>query len=136
MVSGSCDDYDCEYDWQYGYDEDEDEDEHHSIGDEIDSSLSLEHVVDLDGSLRLADVDITEDDIIQLEPFEGREPDNEDFQGFTGNEGATTTHWYRNSVGGQILTLMRAPVNLTKIGALVIASSTVRSLYHQKQVGA
>lgn len=40
---------------------------------------------------------ISIDDIVQDNPFEAEPPDEEDYQGFTGNEGANATHWYRRA---------------------------------------
>ncbi|KAK5121267.1 hypothetical protein LTR85_005433 [Meristemomyces frigidus] len=37
------------------------------------------------------------DNIVQPEPFERRNPDEEEFGGWTGNEGADTTHWFRDT---------------------------------------
>lgn len=41
-------------------------------------------------------VPINPKNIVQDNPFE-RAPDREDYEGFTGNEGASATHFYRNS---------------------------------------
>ncbi|KAL9086906.1 MAG: hypothetical protein Q9165_006912 [Trypethelium subeluteriae] len=95
----------CVDDYPYGYDDEEEDEEgsddenlENGTAEVIDSSLSLHHVVDLNGLLRLTTAKITEEDIIQEEPFAGRDPDEEEeYEGYTGNEGSTATHWYRNS---------------------------------------
>ncbi|EON69319.1 hypothetical protein W97_08579 [Coniosporium apollinis CBS 100218] len=69
----------------------------HEIIDECDKSLKLKRVVDFAGRVVGTEFDVDEDNIIQDEPFKDREPDEEDFEGYTGNEGASTTHWYRNT---------------------------------------
>ena len=70
----------------------------HEIIDECDKSLKLKRIVDFAGRVVGTEFDVDEDNIIQDEPFKDREPDEEDFEGYTGNEGASTTHWYRNTV--------------------------------------
>ena len=92
-VSGLCDDYGS------------DSCEIHELINETERSLCLHQIVDLDGLTRLSTVVISKDDIIQDAPFDDRDPDEEDFRGYTGNEGATATQWYRESVGRSELTL-------------------------------
>ncbi|KAG9759223.1 hypothetical protein KCU73_g3496, partial [Aureobasidium melanogenum] len=36
-------------------------------------------------------------DILQEEPYEDRDPDEHEYEGWTGNAGATSTHWYKDS---------------------------------------
>ncbi|KAK5123058.1 hypothetical protein LTR85_003254 [Meristemomyces frigidus] len=71
---------------------------HHTITDETDSSLQLKRVVDTEGVETMKDVNIEEECIIQEDPFEDRDPDEEAYEGFTGNAGASATHWYRDTV--------------------------------------
>ncbi|KAL9043571.1 MAG: hypothetical protein Q9214_003247, partial [Letrouitia sp. 1 TL-2023] len=53
--------------------------------------------VETDSSSPLAkDITLDEEDIIQSNSFK-RAPDSEDYEGYTGNEGTSTTHYYRNS---------------------------------------
>lgn len=84
--------------------EEEDDDDGGPMGDPhhileiIEDELVLERIVDINGNEILRDVSIDMDDIIQPDPFDGREPDDQDYEGYTGNEGATTTHWYRDTV--------------------------------------
>jgi hypothetical protein len=62
------------------------------------SSLELKRVVDINGHELARNVEIDEDDLLQEEPYDTREPDERDHEGCTGNAGATTTHWYRDTV--------------------------------------
>lgn len=89
---------------EYGYDDDEDRDaperekSHHFIDDEFDSSVKLTRVVDRFGTEVATDVEIDIEDIIQEHSFEEDGPDDEDYEGYTGNAGCTATHWYRRAV--------------------------------------
>ena len=62
-------------------------------------SIELKRMIDLDGSLIARDISIEEDDIVQEEPF-ARDPDEEDFEDYTGNAGASATHFYHDTVRG------------------------------------
>lgn len=116
--SGGCeDDSEDEWggSWKYGYkdreartdssshgdeefasDEESDYGEFHPIIDVVDETLRLSTVVQNDGSPLAKDIILDEEDIIQSNPFK-RAPDGEDYEGYTGNEGTTTTHYYHNS---------------------------------------
>ena len=74
-----------------------DSSDHHSIIEELDNSTSLSTIVDYDGGVVAESVRVDEALFIQTERFED-EPDEEDFSGFTGNEGVTATHFYRQTV--------------------------------------
>ena len=76
---------------------------YHSIIDVCADSLSLKRVVDLDGVTVAEDLSIAEADFIEDSPFEDRDPDDEDYSGFTGNEGVSATHWYQDSVSSRIV---------------------------------
>lgn len=89
-VSGGCDEYDG-----YG--------RGHSAGfhdliEEYDKQTSLKRIVELDGSEVAQDLEFKEELFIQHEPFKGAEPDDEDYSGFTGNEGVSATHFYHRTV--------------------------------------
>ncbi|KAL9119935.1 MAG: hypothetical protein Q9187_003512 [Circinaria calcarea] len=71
-------------------------DAYHKISDVCDSSIQLKVMLNADGSKIGQDITIREDDIVQENPF-ARKPDDEDFSGYTGNEGVSATHFYRNS---------------------------------------
>lgn len=94
----------------YGCDWDEDEreyDDHgyggygdgpHGIDEVFESETKLKHVVDLKGFPLLKDVDVKEEQVINLDPYDEREPDRHEYEGFTGNAGAQSTHWYPDTV--------------------------------------
>lgn len=69
----------------------------HIITEEIDSSLQLKTVVDMAGRVLAENLDVDEYNFLLDDPFcDG--PDEEDYSGFTGNEGVSATHWYRDTV--------------------------------------
>ncbi|KAB8251929.1 hypothetical protein BDV35DRAFT_387690 [Aspergillus flavus] len=68
----------------------------HRIDYLIESSLTLSHVVDSGGIAVGRDIPFPKDMLIQTSVFD-RDPDKEDFQGFTGNEGASATHFYHET---------------------------------------
>jgi len=70
----------------------------HDIVEEFDSSICLKKVVDLEGSTIAEGLDFDEDYFMKEDPFDGLEPDDEDYSGFTGNEGVSTTHFYHHTV--------------------------------------
>jgi hypothetical protein len=77
------------------------EDVGYGYGDEInditDESLTLSNVIDLNGTVVIDSMGFNEDDIVQSDIFD-RSSDEEKFEGYTGNEGAQTIHWYRDTV--------------------------------------
>ena len=88
QVSGACEDDDG---YEYGYEPS------HSIIEEADRSLELKLVVRADGSKFARDLSVSEEDLVQENFYEDRSPDEEDYEGLTGNEGASATNWYRDS---------------------------------------
>ena len=92
-VTGSVDEYGYN---PYGYSGT------HEIVDEIDSSLKLTRGVSLDGTEKFRELLVKEEDFIHDDVFDD-EPDDENFSGFTGNEGAETTHWYRKTVSPPVV---------------------------------
>lgn len=70
--------------------------EYHKIDEVIDESLRLKVMLDMNGSKIAEDITIQEHNIVQEKPFAWK-PDNEDYSGYTGNEGVSATHFYRNS---------------------------------------
>ncbi|KAG8532380.1 uncharacterized protein KY384_002865 [Bacidia gigantensis] len=61
-------------------------------------SLSLRRIVDLDGNILIfAKQELQARDIVQEDVFD-RDPDREDYSGYTGNEGVSATHWYNDTV--------------------------------------
>ncbi|KAH8833950.1 hypothetical protein DL96DRAFT_1491083 [Flagelloscypha sp. PMI_526] len=86
-------------------DEDEDEDEQEDggdgyggMGEVIEETLSLEEVYDLDGDKISEMMDIRMSDLVPQHPFEDKDPDEEEFGGYTGNEGAPVDQYYHRSV--------------------------------------
>ncbi|THY36408.1 hypothetical protein D6C99_10139 [Aureobasidium pullulans] len=97
---------------EYDEDEDEDEDEedsdgnssqysggsYHRIWDICSDSINLTHVVDAEGQeVFHIDIPIDEKDIVQTHPFK-RKPNKSEYEGYTGNAGASATHWYKDTV--------------------------------------
>lgn len=82
MRSGSCDDDNPKAD----------------IDEVFNSHTRLQKLVKLDGSEVATDVDINETAMVQTVAFEELDPDDEDYQGHTGNAGAEKTLWYRKAV--------------------------------------
>jgi len=78
-------------------DEDDDE-EYHEIYEESEVEWKFNRVFNIYGREVTYVVLVDEEDTIQEHPFENRKPEDEDYGRWTGNEGATTTHWYRNMV--------------------------------------
>lgn len=72
--------------------------EFHEITSEIDRQTSLKRVVELDGKLIAEELDFDENLFIQQDPFNNKQPDEEDYSGYTGNEGVSATHFYRRTV--------------------------------------
>jgi hypothetical protein len=52
----------------------------------------------MNGNLVTEKVNINEEDFLEENPFKDKKPDDEDYSGFTGNEGVSATHWYRDTV--------------------------------------
>ncbi|KAF2669631.1 hypothetical protein BT63DRAFT_372812 [Microthyrium microscopicum] len=71
---------------------------YHEIIDTVEDTLTLKRVVDTHGNLVGQNMDTHKDMFLKDCPFDEREPDDEDFSGFTGNEGANATQWYRDTV--------------------------------------
>lgn len=70
---------------------------YHHIWDICDDSLKLTCVVDDEGHEVFKDIPVEEKDIVQLHPFK-RKPNKSEYEGYTGNEGASATHWYKDTV--------------------------------------
>lgn len=69
----------------------------HTIEDVVEKSLELKRMIDLDESVLAREIPIAESDIVQSDLFD-RDPDQEDFEGYTGNAGASATHFYHDTV--------------------------------------
>jgi hypothetical protein len=90
VVDGSCEEH-----YGYGYSSRYDTN-FHAIEEEFSRSLVLRLVVTPDGSEVAKGLPIEEDDIVQEDCF-ARDPDDEEYEGYTGNAGASATHYYRDS---------------------------------------
>lgn len=60
----------------------------HTLDEIAEQSTQLKRMIDMDGSVLAKEISIDEEDIVQEDPFE-RDPDTEDFEGYTGNEVAS-----------------------------------------------
>ncbi|KAI4233146.1 MAG: hypothetical protein LQ349_004580, partial [Xanthoria aureola] len=69
---------------------------YHELAEVYDNSLRLRTFCRANGQLLARDIDIEGENIIQDDAFD-RAPDKEDYEGYTGNAGASATHIYRNS---------------------------------------
>ena len=69
-----------------------------NIIDEIDTRFQLKHVVDLGGNTVAKDIDVAEESILPKDFFANESYDDKDVEGYTGNEGATATLWYKKAV--------------------------------------
>lgn len=92
-VEGGCDEDD--YDGYYGRSH---KSGFHEITEEVDSETILERIVELDGTELDKNLDFDESFFIQADPFENEEPDDEEYSGYTGNEGVSATHFYHRTV--------------------------------------
>jgi hypothetical protein len=86
-VEGGCDE-----------DEESDEDGMHPITEECYTSTTLKKVVELDGTEVASDLEFDEENFTTDLPFEDISPDDEEYSGYTGNEGVSATHFYRRTV--------------------------------------
>lgn len=107
MIHGQCDEPEDGPDGRFelgmileGVDKDDPEydDLEHVIVDIYDSKLQTKQIFNLDGECLIEDdVDIEEDEIVQRDWFKIQGPDDEDWSGYTGNEGVSATEWYHAS---------------------------------------
>lgn len=81
----------------FGFEDGYDDLTTHSIADIVEESLELERIVSMNGRKIIDNVSIEEAGVIMQEDPFANDPDEEDFEGWTGNEGANATHWYRDS---------------------------------------
>ena len=71
---------------------------HYDMGEVFDHSLSIDNWIDIDGTKKsFGEMNIAEEDIVAKEDIHDRKPDAEEFEGFTGNAGATVDHWYHRA---------------------------------------
>ena len=86
-----------EYSLSGSVDEYDDDPDYHEIIDETDAGWRLETIFQYDGQQIAADVTLEEEDLLEDTDFTGIEPDDEECDGWTGNEGCTATHFYRRT---------------------------------------
>src|SRR5262249_68509 len=88
----------------YGYgrrrhyydEEDEDEEGEYEMEEVFDSSLTAEHWSDREGKRApIGVLDVEEDEVVDAESLQEVDPE-EEFEGYTGNEGMTLERWYRH----------------------------------------
>jgi hypothetical protein len=110
-VMGQADEDDSGHDFSENEDDEEDEDEddedansshysgdsYHRIWDVCSEDITSTRVVDAEGHEMFKDIPIEESDIVQIRPFK-RKPNKSEYEGYTGNEGASATHWYKDTV--------------------------------------
>jgi hypothetical protein len=111
-VMGQADENDHSHDFSENEDDEEEEedrdkeddnssqysgDSYQRIWDICDDSITLTRVVDADGHEVFKDIPIEEEDIVQIRPFK-RKPNKSEYEGYTGNKGASATHWYKDTV--------------------------------------
>lgn len=70
---------------------------YHQIDEIIEEDTTLTDVIDSTGLRIIDSMRIDTSNFINEETFEG-EPEEEDYSGYTGNEGVTATHLYRRTV--------------------------------------
>ena len=92
-LSGGVDEYEENPDWGYG----RNSADYHEIIDETDAEWRLQTIFQYDGKQIASDVTLEEEDLLENTDFTGIEPDDEECDGWTGNEGCTATHFYRRT---------------------------------------
>lgn len=79
------------------WEEDEDDSGNYKMEEVFDSSLTAEHFLDGEGNpLALDELPVEEDELIDAEALRKVKPE-EQFEGYTGNEGMTLDRWYRHA---------------------------------------
>ena len=98
--NGSADD---DYEWfreqsRYGFAEDESDLNRHEMGEIFDESLSIDHWSDREGKrILFGEICLQEDEIISETPLDEWEISDEEYEGYTGNEGMTLERWYHRA---------------------------------------
>ena len=108
-VSGPCDDM---FGNSYGYVESK---KFHEIEEPDEKTLDIDLIVNENGTQFAKDVPMKISDIIQPLFFEERDPDKEDYEGYTGNEGVSATHFYHDTC--MILVPKRCSIDFSFIKA-------------------
>jgi hypothetical protein len=89
-LEGSCDEDDEHWD---GHNLD-----FHKITEELECTIMLRHVVKPDGVEIIDDLDFYDKNFVQDNDLKDLEPDDEEYSGYTGNEGVSATHFYNRTV--------------------------------------
>ena len=91
--SGSIEEDEDDYDWpNRGNGAD-----FHEFIEEIESNWKLSTIFQCDGKQIAEGFDLEEEDLLQTVDFAGIDPDDEECDGYTGNEGCTATHFYHRT---------------------------------------
>lgn len=70
---------------------------YHEFIEELESNWKLVTVFQSDGQQLAEDISLKEEEILNDTDFENMEPDDEECDGWTGNEGCTATHFYHRT---------------------------------------
>ena len=92
-LSGSVDEYEDNPSWGYR----RSSVDYHELIDETDAEWKLQTIFQYDGKQIAADLTLQEEDLLENTDFTDIEPDDEECDGWTGNEGCTATHFYRRT---------------------------------------
>ena len=86
------------YDWCEDEDGFEETDDDYEMGELYDYSLTADHWSDSQGKkVNLGEIPLDDEDIVSMTPLNDGAPDDEEFEGFTGNAGMTLERWYRRA---------------------------------------
>lgn len=88
------------YDWSDFEDEDgiEETNDDYEMGELYDYSLTTNHWSDSQGKkVNLGEIPLDDEDIVSKTPLNDGDPDDEEFEGFTGNAGMTLERWYHRA---------------------------------------
>lgn len=91
---GGCDEPEDGYGYGYGSSY---KGGYHEHFDVYETKVHLRKVFEVDGRKIATNVDLDVLDIVQEDAFDNKDPDDEDFSGYTGNEGVTSTHFYHRT---------------------------------------
>jgi hypothetical protein len=90
-------DYDRYRRRRYEDDIEEDDDEY-AMGDVFDRSLIAEQFTDAAGDrVSFGEIPLEDDEIVSARPLSESKPDEEEFEGYTGNAGMTLDRWYHRA---------------------------------------
>ena len=100
-AEGGYDDYSYRGGYRGYYRSDIEDDEtggDYEMGEIYDHSLSVNHWTDHRGEkARFGEIPLDEEEIVSAAPLDDGDPDSEEFEGFTGNEGMTLERWYNRA---------------------------------------